>query len=348
MSNSIAKPRKKRFKILRLILGDQLNAQHSWFKKQDKDTLYLIAELNQETRYVKHHIQKICAFFLAMQNFAHALRKAGHHVLHLNLDESCHYKDLNSLILTVCEDYGIEQFQYQRPDEWRLLEQLEKLYRHNKIAVDCVDTEHFLLAFDELEKDFTAKQHTKMEFFYRKMRKRFHVLMDGDKPLGGAWNFDAENRNKLKKNDHDLVPKPLLFSHDVSDILARIKRHRTPHFGKVESNLIWPVTEKDSLQLLKHFCEHCLPYFGHFQDAMTNSNAQAWTLFHSRLSFSLNTKMISPRRVLEVCLKHYMVNKNKINLAQIEGFVRQILGWREYVRGMYWVNMPAYRNLNYF
>jgi len=165
---------KKEYKTLRLILGDQLNASHSWYQNKDETTLYVLAELKQEQDYVKHHIQKICAFFHAMKNFATALKQSGHHCLHLSLDDTKPYKDLNTLLQSLAKQYSVSHFQYQAPDEYRLKEQLSQLHSTKTFTVKVFDTEHFLLPKDELKDYFSEGKHHKMEFFYRKMRKRFN------------------------------------------------------------------------------------------------------------------------------------------------------------------------------
>jgi len=338
---------KETYKTLRLIMGDQLNASHSWYQNKDESVVYVIAELHQEASYVKHHLQKIVAFFLGMQAFANALKTAGHDVLHLTLDDTKRYTDLPDLLIQLCTRFKVERFEYQRPDEYRLLSQLENtnFERHN-IDHICVDTEHFILPFDEIKKYFTQGKATRLEGFYRKMRQHHHIMMEGDTPLGGQWNFDADNRNKLKKADLASIPKPLVFKNDIGDVLKRLKLHNIKHFGEIEDKLLWPVTRKQSLALLDYFCEHGLPKFGQFQDAMTANSKHAWSLYHSRLSFSMNAKIISPMQVVKRALQEFEARPDEISLAQIEGFVRQIIGWREFVRGMYWANMPAYSELN--
>ncbi|WP_394212563.1 cryptochrome/photolyase family protein [Enterovibrio calviensis] len=336
---------------LRLILGDQLNASHSWFKQCDDDTLYVIAELHQEASYVPHHVQKVCAFFAAMSAFAQALQQAGHRVLHLTLDDTAPFSDLPALLTHLIEQHGVSAFEYQLPDEYRLKQQLAEFANTANVEGSAVETEHFYLSEQQLRRDFqTGKKH-RMEAFYRKMRVRFNVLMDGDDPQGGQWNFDADNRNKLKAKDIDDVPEPLLFGHDVTDILARIERHKIKVIGKPDSNLLWPITRTQANELLTFFCQHCLPNFGRFQDAMTGQideegKRKQWSLYHSRLSFALNSKILSPQHVVDTAVYHYQTRPNEITLAQVEGFVRQIIGWREFIRGIYWVNMPDYANLN--
>jgi deoxyribodipyrimidine photolyase-related protein len=338
---------KKAYKSLRLIMGDQLNASHSWYKDKDESVLYVIAELHQEASYVKHHIQKIAAFFAAMNAFADALQSAGHEVLHLTLEETCSYADLSDLIMQLCAQFNVEKFEHQRPDEYRLLSQLESInFQSANIAYACVDTEHFVLPFEEIVKYFKPGKATRLESFYRKMRQTHNIMMESDGPLGGQWNFDAENRNKLKKSDLDDIPEPLIFENDFVDLLARLKTHKIGHFGEIGDTLLWPVTRKQSLALLDYFCEHGLPKFGRFQDAMTANSRHAWSLYHSRLSFAMNAKILSPMLVIKRAIAEFEARPDEISVAQIEGFVRQIIGWREFVRGMYWVNMPSYGDLN--
>jgi len=167
---------KKQYTSLRLILGDQLNANHSWYKNKNEDTLYLLAELKQEQDYVKHHVQKICAFFHGMENFAKALTKSGHHCLHLNLGDTKPYKDLNTLLQSLAKEYSVSHLQYQAPDEYRLKQQLSQLKSTKTLTVKVFDTEHFLLPENELKDYFSESKHHKMEFFYRKMRKRFNSI----------------------------------------------------------------------------------------------------------------------------------------------------------------------------
>ncbi len=348
----------KTYQRLRLILGDQLNVSHSWFKDKNPDTLYLIAELQQETNYVVHHVQKICAFFAAMTQFAEALTSAGFNVLHLNLDDTQTFADLPQLLEHLIEQHQIQQFEYQLPDEYRLRQQLADFSAQLAINSHSTSTEHFYLTEQELSKYFTAGKQHRMEAFYRNMRKRFQILMDDGNPEGGQWNYDADNRNKLKASDLASVPNPLLFANDVSEILTRLERHQIKTIGRSEVSLLWPVNRQQAKELLDYFCRYCLPRFGQFQDAMTGQlnglagNTQ-WSLFHSRLSFALNSKIISPQLVINTVLTHYRAQQKQllnseppVSIAQVEGFIRQILGWREFVRGVYWANMPEYASLN--
>jgi deoxyribodipyrimidine photolyase-related protein len=336
----------KRFHTLRLILGDQLNPRHSWFEQRDAGVLYLVAELRQEATYARHHVQKLCAFFVAMQEFADGIDAEGHHVAHLTLDDTASFDTLPELLQSMCRHHAVERFEYQSADEYRLRRQLRKPGLPESISVHEYDSEHFLLPESEFERYFAPGKQQRMETFYRKMRKRLDLLMDGEQPRGGKWNYDSENREKLKPADLPDIPLPLVFDNDVEPILQRIERHGIEHFGKRRDSIPWPVNRAQALELLAYFCENCLPRFGRFQDAMTCQHEHRWSLYHSRLSFALNCKILHPREVIDAALQSFENGNERISIAQVEGFLRQIAGWREYVRAIYWVNMPAYAKLN--
>lgn len=329
-------------KTLRLILGDQLNSNHSWYQNHSDKYLYVLAEMKQECDYVVHHGQKIAAFFLAMAEFGKHLSNQGHKVIYLTLEDTEQYQSLSTMILAIMQEYSLENLEYQQPDEYRLREQLQNI----NIPSTEFDSEHFLLPFDNISVQFKACKAVRMEAFYRRMRKRFDILMNHGKPEGEQWNFDSENRNKLKPSDFEKVPEPLVFNNSTKEIVERLKKHNIKTIGQLESSIGWPVNRQQSLQLLSYFCQFGLPLFGQFQDSMSDKSPHNWSLFHSRLSFSLNTKMLSPLEVIEEAIVAYRKSTGDITLAQIEGFIRQILGWREFVRAIYWVNMPGYAQQN--
>ncbi|MEZ9898020.1 deoxyribodipyrimidine photolyase [Vibrio breoganii] len=334
-----------KYACVRLVLGDQLNIQHSWYEQVSDDILYVIAEHHQEATYVNHHVQKICAFFSAMSLFAKTLKDKGHHVLHLTLDDTQAFSTFSELLTHHIKEVQASRFEFQRPDEYRLLTQLLALKFPNCVS-KMVESEHFLLPFDDIAQQFPEGKHVLMEHFYRRMRKRFDILMEEEKPLGGQWNFDKENRKKLTVKDVALVPEPLMFATDVQDIVLRLERHKVATLGSLQGELLWPVSREQSLQLLVYFCQCCLPNFGRFQDAMTEKTQHSWSLYHSRLSFSLNSKLLSPLEVINASVDAFLRSEGEIDIAQVEGFVRQILGWREYIRGVYWGNMPSYAKKN--
>ena len=331
-------------KILRLILGDQLNEKHSWFKTVDREVTYVMMEIRQETDYVKHHIQKVAAFFAAMRMFADRLSEQGHQVIYLRLDDGKNRHTIAGNVSDLIKKKKFTHFEFLLPDEYRLDLQFREIAEKLSIPHQAVDTEHFLTERKELKEFFAGKKRFLMESFYRWMRKRYNIMMDVDQPVGGQWNYDQKNRQAY--DNKVPIPKPLFFENDVSDICRMIRKKRVKTFGEIEpQKLIWPVSRVQALALLKTFVKVGLPAFGTYQDAMTAKN---WFLFHSRISFAMNTKLLHPLEVIEAAVNSWEKKKDKIEIQQIEGFVRQILGWREYMRGIYWALMPDMESMNYF
>jgi deoxyribodipyrimidine photolyase-related protein len=329
-------------KKLRLILGDQLNLQHSWFQESDNNTIYVLAEMRQETDYVKHHIQKIVGFFLSMRNFYKAIQTQGHQAVYFQITDADNPQDLEKIIASCIEKYKIEKFEYQLPDEYRLDQQLKTISSNLKIKSQAFDSEHFYTTRHELSDFFEGKKLLLMENFYRNMRKKHHILMNGSTPLGNQWNFDADNRKKYKGEVP--VPSEKNFHANVSEVVAQIKDAGIITFGNIDShNFSWPTSREQSLEVLDYFCNNLLIHFGDYEDAMHTDEK---FLFHSRLSFAMNSKMLSPKEVIETVIAFYQENVSEISISQVEGFVRQILGWREYIRGIYWKEMPDYANMN--
>ncbi|MHA7100441.1 cryptochrome/photolyase family protein [Roseivirga pacifica] len=331
-------------KTLRLLLGDQLNQNHSWFKKTDPQHIYVLMEMEQELNYTTHHIQKIIGFFLAMRSFAGMLENKGHQVIYLKLDEKENQQKLTKNLRNLIEEHNIKRFEYQLPDEYRLDKQLREFCKDLSIETSVFDTEHFLTERNELERFFKGKKQLLMESFYRMMRKKHDVLMDNGEPEGGKWNYDHKNRNKMPKNTQ--VPSPKTYAKKVNDLVTLLESKGIKSIGSVaQENFIWPTTREEALDLLEYFCKNLLKDFGTYQDALTT---KGWSLFHSRLSFALNIKLISPKEIIEAVETYWRNHQETIPLSSAEGFIRQILGWREYMRGIYWMHMPEYSRENYF
>ncbi len=332
-------------KTLRLILGDQLNYRHSWFRRVRKDVVYTLMEVRQETDYVKHHIQKVVGFFGAMRHFTQDLRRRGHRVTYFTLDDATNSQALEPNLRRIIEEQGITRFEYLLPDEYRLDVQLQQIARRLPVPSTAVDTEHFLTGREDLETLFEGKKRYLMETFYRHMRKKYKILMEKGKPIGGKWNYDQSNRNRYD----GAVPIPPLkrFQHDVTDLVEMVDRSGVITFGEIRpERFIWPLSRRQALSQLRAFISDRLPHFGTYQDAMTSDD---WSLFHSRLSFALNTKMLHPMEVIRSAIDQWRSHPDSgVSIEQVEGFVRQILGWREYMRGIYWAHMPGYEKLNFF
>ncbi|MFY9243682.1 MAG: cryptochrome/photolyase family protein [Polaribacter sp.] len=330
-------------KKLRLILGDQLNSEHSWCKNQDKNVIYCLFEMRQETDYVTHHIQKIIGFFAAMRNFADELKSQNHKVIYYQLNDEENTQSLVSNLSKIIRENDIEKFEYQSPDEYRLDKQLSDFCKKINIESEVFSTEHFYTEREDLKTFFKGKKQFLMESFYREMRKKHQILMVDQQPEGGKWNFDASNRKKWKGDV--LIPSAKNFDNDVSEIVKDIEEAGVKSIGKInEKYFEYPISREQSIEQLEYFCEHLLVHFGDYQDAMHTDQI---FLFHSKISFAMNTKMISPKEIITKTLATYRERKDEIDISQVEGFIRQIIGWREYMRGMYWMLMPDYKKENF-
>ncbi|MEY3386614.1 MAG: hypothetical protein RIR53_1425 [Bacteroidota bacterium] len=328
---------------VRLILGDQLNAGHSWYAMPDDNVVYLMMEVRSETDYVRHHAQKVIAIFAAMRRFADHLRRQGHRVEYLTIGSNQNLHNVLDNVDAVVRRLGATSFAYQEPDEHRLDVILAEAATRLGIECRCDSSEHFLTERRDVAQFFGGSKRWLMERFYRMMRRRHGVLMDADgEPLGGEWNYDTENRGVWKGAPSEPVDARPHHDHSLlwrEIVEAGVETMGAPH----AEDFRWPIDRAEALAQLDHFIETGLAHFGTYQDAMHHD---ARRLFHSLLSFALNVKMLSPGEVVRRVEQAY--HEQRIPINHIEGFIRQILGWREYVRGVYWARMPEYRDSNVF
>lgn len=325
---------------LRLILGDQLNARHSWFRSVDDEVVYVLMEVRSETDYVRHHAQKVLGIFAAMRRFGEALVKAGHRVEHLRIGDTRNQHSFAANLPWLIAQFGATRLERMEADEWRVEQALLEAFEASALPNAVVSAEHFLLERDEAAKRF-EKKVPRMEFFYRDMRRRHQILLEPDgEPRGGRWNFDAENREKWPGDPP--APAWPWQKHDLGTLWAEIEAAGVQTLGEPSAEAFgWPLTRREAQAWLKDFIAQRQVYFGRFQDAISGRSK---TLFHAGLSFALNLKMLHPREVIEAAVEAF--ERGEADLAATEGFVRQILGWREYVRGIYWARMPGYAELN--
>ena len=326
---------------LRLILGDQLNPLHSWFHAVHPDVIYVMMEVRAETDYVLHHAQKVLGIFAAMRDFAQQLKASGHRVRYVSLDQPSNRQDMVNNLDALAQHYQARAVEYQAPDEWRLDQALREWSTACTVPVSMVDSEHFFTQREDVQLLFRDKKQWLMESFYRHERRRHHILLTPDgKPEGGQWNFDADNRKSWPGQPAE--PDDLRPCHDHSALWQLIESAGVKTLGDPQATAFrWPLNRGEALQQLDHFIQWGLPHFGDYQDALSQ---HSWRLFHSLLSFALNTKMLNPREV--VLRAQTAWQEGHVPLHATEGFIRQILGWREYVRGMYWAQMPNYTASN--
>ena len=345
----------KSAKTLRLILGDQLNPLHSWFTVVDDNVIYVLMELRQETDYVLHHAQKILAIFAGMRDFAAQIKASGHRVHYVEIDDAANLPTITDNLTALINKYQINAFEYQAPDEWRLDVQLAEFVKNLKISGEVVDSEHFFTNRNEVAELFGERKKWLMETFYRQMRGKHNILIEEGskppKPLGDQWNFDAENRKAwpglpVEPADIRTLKRK---TYDHSALWATIVQAGVKSFGEPNAAKFgWPLNRAEALVQLDIFIDQVLPNFGDFEDAMSS---KSWRLFHSLLSFSINVKMLNPREV--VAKAEAAGRSSAAPLAAVEGFIRQILGWREFMRGFYWAKMQdslpnSYADNNYF
>jgi deoxyribodipyrimidine photolyase-related protein len=337
---------------LRLILGDQLNPLHSWFAAVDDSVIYVLMELRQETDYVLHHAQKIIAIFAGMRDFAAQLKSAGHRVHYITIDDEANLPTITDNLSALISHYQATAFEYQAPDEWRLYVQLadfaKSLPKSLSVTAQMVESEHFFTSRDEVSTLFGERKKWLMESFYRQMRVKHSVLIEAGskppKPVGDQWNFDAENRKAWP--GVPLAPADIRTlnrkTYDYSALWATIVKAGVKSFGESNATKFgWPLNRTEALAQLDTFIDQVLPNFGDFEDAMSS---KSWRLFHSLLSFSMNVKMLNPREV--VAKAEAAGRSGAAPLAAVEGFIRQILGWREFVRGFYWAKMQDSAGVN--
>ena len=298
-------------------------------------------EVRQETDYVRHHAQKVIAIFAAMRAFAAARTAEGHRFVYLRIGDPDNRQSIAANLAALIDAHDVDRFEYQAPDEWRLDRELADFATALPIASEIVDSEHFLAPRNGASRHFGDSKQWLMESFYRRMRVRNRVLLDADgKPEGGQWNFDAENRKAWPgwpPELEDMRPR-----HDHAALWDEIRTGGVDTFGDPSAAAFrWPVDRTEALEMLEHFAVRLLPHFGDFQDAMSS---KAHRLFHSLLSFALNVKLIGPGEVVARAERAW--REGTAPLSAVEGFIRQILGWREYVRGFYWAHMPGYDQSN--
>lgn len=330
---------------LRLILGDQLNPSHSWFNRVDPDVRYVMMEVRDETSYVLHHAQKIIAIFAAMRHFAQSLTARGHAVTYIQIDDPNNMHGIDRNLTWLIKEFKANALEYQTPDEWRLNQLMTSFCNTQSIPCHMVDSEHFYTTRDEAAVLFEGRKQWLMETFYRQMRIKHRVLLEEGKtpkPIGGKWNYDQDNRKSWPGDPPE--PSDPRVSHDHSSLWASIQQSNVNSMGEPSAkDFRWPLNRQESLDLLDRFIQYGLPDFGDYQDAMSTNG---WRLFHSLISFALNVKMLHPDEVVRAAEEAY--HSGTAPLSSVEGFIRQILGWREYIRGVYWSNMPGYDKLNTF
>lgn len=328
---------------IHLILSDQLSHNVSSLESCDpKKDIVLICEVFEELNYVKHHKKKIAFLLSAMRHFALELEDRGYKVMYVKLDDQDNTGSLEGEVNRAVKNYNASSITVTHPGEYRLLSKMLGWEKKLGISLEIRDENRFLCTSSEFAKWAKVRKQLRMEYFYREMRIKYSILMKDDKPIGGQWNYDAENRQPPKEGL--VVPKPYFNSKDniTQQVITLVEKHFADHFGDLKP-FYFAVTRDQALQVLDLFIKERLKNFGHYQDAMIEN--EPW-MFHSHLSFYLNCGLLLPLECVKAAENAYKNGKVPLNAA--EGFIRQIIGWREYIRGIYWLKMPKYAHENFF
>ena len=329
-------------KTLRLVLGDQLCRTISALRNMEhsRDVVFM-AEVHDETTYVRHHKQKLVLVLSAMRHFAESLRAEGMCMDYVQLDDKGNSGSFTGELGRALSRHHVDRIVVTQPGEWRVWEMMQTWGGVLDTPVEFREDDRFLCSQTEFADWAKGGKSLRLEYFYRHMRRKTGWLMIGDRPQGGSWNYDAENRKKLPRDFP--IPPGRRFVPDATtrDVMTLVRKRFVDHFGDLES-FGWAVTREDALEALQHFITNFLPQFGDYQDAM---KAGQVFLFHSVVSPYINIGLLSPREVCEAILAAY--HQGSAPLPAVEGFVRQILGWREFVRGVYWMKMPDYAQTNF-
>jgi len=329
-------------KTLRLVLGDQLSRDLPSLTDLDPDKdLVLMAEVMSEVTYVKHHKRKIAYLFSAMRHFAEWLGKDGIAVRYRRLDDADNAGSLAGEVAAAIAVFAPDRIVVTAPGEYRLADEMAGWQARFGLAVDIRADTRFLCSLGDFAEWAEGRKSLRMEFFYRDLRRRYQVLMEGDEPIGGKWNYDADNRQPPKAGL--AVPPPSSFAPDAitAEVLALVEARCADHFGQL-AGFDFAVTRDQALHVLDQFIAERLPLFGTYQDAMIEG--EPW-MYHSHIGLYLNAGLLSPIEVIRVAEAAY--HRGDAPLNAVEGFIRQILGWREFVRGLYWLKMPAYAEANF-
>jgi deoxyribodipyrimidine photolyase-related protein len=329
-------------KTLRVILTDQLSIYISSLAGGNKEhDIILLCELMEDASYVKHHKKKIAFLFSAMRHFAILLSSQAYIVDYVKINDKDNTGSLKQEVKRALQRHNIDKIVITHPGEFRILQDVKTWEGYFDIPVEIKLDSRFLCSSEEFALWISSQKQPRMEYFYRYMRQKYSILMDNKNPIGGKWNYDIENRKPA--SDRIYVPRPYHFKPDeiTQEVMDLVAERFSDHFGNLEP-FYFAVTREQALLVLDHFINERLAYFGEYQDAMLEG--QPW-LYHSHISFYLNSGLLLPYECVKAAEDAYY--KGKVPLNSAEGFIRQIIGWREYVRGIYWLKMPDYKENNF-
>ncbi|MEQ9094812.1 MAG: cryptochrome/photolyase family protein [Phycisphaerales bacterium] len=329
---------------LAVILGDQLDPRSPALRRLDKKAdAVLMMEVDEEASLGPSHRQRTAVFFSAMRHFALGLHDKGYRVRYTPVDQRGNTHSLTGEVKRAAKALKPDRIVVVHPGDWRVYEAAQGWQDATGVETEILDDTHFTCTLEEFNDWADGRKELTMEYFYRERRKALGILVDGDgKPEGGQWNYDHDNRKSFGKGGPD-APPPLRFDPDevTKEVIELVKKRYPDAPGNLE-DFGWPVTGSDARKALDHFITYRLREFGPYEDAMWTG--RPW-LYHSLLSVPLNLKLLDPTKCIDAAIEAYEKGSAPIN--SVEGFVRQLIGWREYIRGVYWREGPDYRDRNY-
>ena len=332
-----------RLRTLVVVLGDQLDLEAAAFDGFDpaQDAVWM-AEVDEESTHVWSSKQRIALFLAAMRHFAQALQYAGRPLHYRLLDDPGNLGSLAAELQATLAKLAPQRVVMTAPGDWRVWQSLNAVVEGAGLALEIREDRHFFSTVREFAAHAEGRKSLRLEYFYRELRQRHDVLMHEGQPIGGQWNFDADNREAFGPEGPGPVPPRATFEPDAltREVMALVETRFAQHPGTLAS-FAWPVTRDQALHALHLFIEQRLPLFGRYEDAMWPG--EPW-LYHSQLSAALNLKLLTAREVVQAAEAAYRTGK--VPLESAEGFIRQVLGWREFVRGIYWTQMPGYVERN--
>ena len=321
-----------------LILGDQLTEDISSLRELDpgKDVI-IMAEVLGEASYVAHHPKKIILIFSAMRSFSDKLRSLGYRVEYSFFDDPQNTQSLSGELIRRAEQFKCSKVTVTQPNEWRVIEDLSNV----PLTVEFKEDNRFISQISEFNDWAEGRKQLRMEYFYRDMRRKTGLLMDGEKPVGGKWNYDQENRKPAPDSVLHTGPKCFSNTEHTKSVINLVSERFSENFGNI-ANFNFATTQSQAEEALDHFIDKALPDFGAYQDAMMMDQP---FLFHAIISPYLNIGLLKPLDVWKKAEKAFLDGRAPLN--SVEGFIRQIIGWREYIRGIYFLQGPNYTQNNY-
>jgi deoxyribodipyrimidine photolyase-related protein len=339
----VGKRHKQKVRNLILLFGDQLDLGSAAFDGFDSgEDGVLMMEIKEEATYIPQHKIRLAFFFSAMRHFADDLKDRDYTVYYVTLDAPNNRGSFGAEIARWLNKTRPQRLICVRPGDYRVLKSVHEAAKSLNCELDLRRDNHFISTIDDFKTFAEGRKSLLLETFYRRMRRDHNILMKGKDPVGGKWNFDKDNRGVFGKEGPPKIKPPRSFRPDptTQEVIKLVERNFPDSPGRLE-NFDYPVTHKQAHAALRDFLKHRLEHFGIYQDAMATDHPY---LYHSRLSCVLNLHLLDPRKAIDGAIQAYQDKSAPIN--SVEGFVRQILGWREFVRGVYWLEMPEYAEMN--